>query len=116
MEVDFFTYLQHTRLFMAGERDYSKLIGREGPIAYPALHLYYYTMVNWLSTNGANYLVANVIFSVQYLVGILFLFLILAKVRVTPFSLGITDLFSFARFRLLSLPMPWSRSVDELVV
>lgn len=54
-EIDFSTYLQQARIFLAGERDYALIKGDTGPCVYPAGHLYAYTLLNYV-TDGGQYL------------------------------------------------------------
>jgi alpha-1,3-mannosyltransferase len=46
-EIDFTTYLAQSRLFLDGERHYTKIQGPSGPCVYPALHLYLYAAIGW---------------------------------------------------------------------
>ncbi|GAA5959653.1 hypothetical protein JCM8115_001280 [Rhodotorula mucilaginosa] len=48
-EIDFSTYLQQAQAFMDGERDYALLKGESGPANYPALHIYLYSALSWLT-------------------------------------------------------------------
>lgn len=45
--------MQQVDMFLAGERDYSKIEGETGPLVYPALHLYIYTVFHKLLPAGA---------------------------------------------------------------
>ncbi|GMK59008.1 hypothetical protein CspeluHIS016_0700230 [Cutaneotrichosporon spelunceum] len=47
-KIDWPAYMQQVDMYLAGERDYSKIEGDTGPIVYPALHLYIYTALHWL--------------------------------------------------------------------
>ncbi|KAK5049071.1 hypothetical protein LTR84_005494 [Exophiala bonariae] len=58
----------HIRLFLDGERQYSKITGPTGPLVYPALHVYIYTALYHLTDEGTNILRAQVIFSGLYLI------------------------------------------------
>lgn len=51
-EIDFSTYLQQAHAFMDGERDYAMLKGESGPANYPALHIYLYSALSWLTDRG----------------------------------------------------------------
>lgn len=55
------------RLFLDGERQYSKITGPTGPLVYPALHVYIYTALYHLTDEGTNILRAQVIFAGLYL-------------------------------------------------
>ncbi|OCF61010.1 dolichyl-P-Man:Man(5)GlcNAc(2)-PP-dolichyl mannosyltransferase [Kwoniella mangroviensis CBS 10435] len=43
-KIDWPAYMQQVEMFLDGERDYSKIEGETGPLVYPALHLYIYTL------------------------------------------------------------------------
>ncbi|KAL2406422.1 Dol-P-Man:Man(5)GlcNAc(2)-PP-Dol alpha-1,3-mannosyltransferase [Exophiala dermatitidis] len=67
-EIDFTTYMAQVRMFLDGERNYSKITGPTGPLVYPALHVYIYTALNYLTDEGTNILRAQFIFAGLYLV------------------------------------------------
>jgi hypothetical protein len=48
-EVDWTSYMAQVELFRAGERDYTKLIGPEGPANYPAGFIYVYWVMQILT-------------------------------------------------------------------
>lgn len=66
-EIDWSTYMVQIRLFLDGERQYSKITGPTGPLVYPALHVYIYTALYHLTDEGTNILRAQVIFAGLYL-------------------------------------------------
>ncbi|WWD03366.1 hypothetical protein V865_001418 [Kwoniella europaea PYCC6329] len=43
-KIDWPAYMQQVEMFLDGERDYSKIEGETGPLVYPALHLYIYSL------------------------------------------------------------------------
>ncbi|GAA5822603.1 hypothetical protein JCM3770_000615 [Rhodotorula araucariae] len=51
-EIDFSTYLQQAQAFVSGARDYSLMKGDSGPAYYPALHIYAYSALSWLTEGG----------------------------------------------------------------
>ncbi|CAK9785734.1 ALG3-domain-containing protein [Cutaneotrichosporon oleaginosum] len=79
-KIDWPAYMQQVDMFLAGERDYSKIEGETGPLVYPALHLYIYTALHqllpvpreraaqwiWLAVEQATLLLAA---AVYYLAG-----------------------------------------------
>ncbi|GAA5988490.1 hypothetical protein JCM10908_003586 [Rhodotorula pacifica] len=67
-EIDFSTYLQQAQAFMDGERDYSLLKGESGPANYPALHIYLYSFLSYLTDRGAHLKRAQWAFAGVYLV------------------------------------------------
>ena len=48
-EVDWTSYMAQVALVRAGERDYTKLIGPEGPANYPAGFIYVYWLMQIVS-------------------------------------------------------------------
>lgn len=64
-EIDFQTYIGQAALFLAGERDYTKLDpeGGSGPCVYPAAHLYVFSFFHWLTGGGKNILPAQNVFA-----------------------------------------------------
>ncbi|KAN0062434.1 dolichyl-P-Man:Man(5)GlcNAc(2)-PP-dolichol alpha-1,3-mannosyltransferase [Thecaphora frezii] len=65
-EIDFQTYIAQADLFRSGHRDYRLLDppGGSGPCVYPALHLYLYSGLSWLTHHGANLLPGQLAFAV----------------------------------------------------
>jgi len=55
------------RTFLDGETHYSKITGPTGPLVYPALHVYIYTILYYLTDHGTNILRGQVIFAGLYL-------------------------------------------------
>ena len=64
--------MQQVSLFVNGEFDYAKLVGDTGPIVYPAIHLYLYSILYYLTDHGTNIFKAQCIFGVVYLVTLSF--------------------------------------------
>ena len=50
-EIDLWAYISQAQLFLLGERDYEKLVGRTGPVAYPATHIYLYSFFSVLTNH-----------------------------------------------------------------
>ncbi|BDD56611.1 dolichyl-P-Man:Man(5)GlcNAc(2)-PP-dolicholalpha-1, 3-mannosyltransferase [Monascus purpureus] len=67
-EIDWTTYMQQVSLYISGERDYTLIKGSTGPLVYPAAHVYIYTALYYLTDEGRNILLGQVIFAVLYLV------------------------------------------------
>lgn len=60
--------MQQVQQYVSGERDYTKIKGGTGPLVYPAAHVYIYTALYWITEQGKNILLAQIIFGVLYLV------------------------------------------------
>jgi alpha-1,3-mannosyltransferase len=67
-EIDWEAYMQQVQQYVSGERDYTKIKGGTGPLVYPAAHVYMYTALYWITEQGKNILLAQIIFGVLYLV------------------------------------------------
>eukprot|EP00188_Purpureofilum_apyrenoidigerum_P004900 Plantae.Rhodophyta-Purpureofilum_apyrenoidigerum.ctg5905.p1 GENE.Plantae.Rhodophyta-Purpureofilum_apyrenoidigerum.ctg5905~~Plantae.Rhodophyta-Purpureofilum_apyrenoidigerum.ctg5905.p1 ORF type:complete len:422 (+),score=46.08 Plantae.Rhodophyta-Purpureofilum_apyrenoidigerum.ctg5905:301-1566(+) len=63
-EIDWSTYSQQVRKFIAGERDYRLIDGDTGPIVYPANFLYIYTILYYISGRGTSLLAVQVVFCI----------------------------------------------------
>ncbi|KAE8348677.1 Dol-P-Man:Man(5)GlcNAc(2)-PP-Dol alpha-1,3-mannosyltransferase [Aspergillus coremiiformis] len=66
-EIDWTTYMQQISLYIAGERDYTLIKGSTGPLVYPAAHVYSYTILYYLTDEGRNILLGQILFAVLYL-------------------------------------------------
>ncbi|KAG8695601.1 dolichyl-P-Man:Man(5)GlcNAc(2)-PP-dolichol alpha-1,3-mannosyltransferase [Ceratobasidium sp. 394] len=52
-EIDFETYMIQTKLYIDGERDYSKITGPTGPVVYPAGHVHIHHFLYNLTQGGS---------------------------------------------------------------
>lgn len=68
-EIDFTTYVGQARLFLEGERVYTRLnpVNGTGPCVYPAGHVYVYALLDYLSQGATKLLPAQIFFAVLYL-------------------------------------------------
>ncbi|GAA5939017.1 hypothetical protein JCM3775_002650 [Rhodotorula graminis] len=93
-EIDFSTYLQQSQAFLAGARDYNLIKGDSGPAYYPALHVYVYSALSWL-TNGGNELKrAQWAFAGVYLatLAVVFVGIYRRNERIPPYALVLLTL------------------------
>lgn len=67
-DVDYSTYTEQSKIFLQGERDYSKLDGRAGSVQYPTLHVYFYSFMYLVTGIEDNLVPAKLIFLVLYLI------------------------------------------------
>ena len=59
--------MQQVEQFLAGERNYPSIKGATGPLVYPAIHVYAYSGLYYLTDHGKNILLAQCIFAALYL-------------------------------------------------
>ena len=67
-EIDYKTYMEQVSLFLKGERDYTLLEGPTGPCVYPAVYVYIYTALHYLTDGGRDILLGQIIFGALYLI------------------------------------------------
>ncbi|GMH68317.1 hypothetical protein TrLO_g15073 [Triparma laevis f. longispina] len=66
-EIDWKAYMEEVTGYVEGERDYVNLKGGTGPLVYPALFLYIYQGLRYITSSGENILKAQFIFMFIYL-------------------------------------------------
>ncbi|KAJ9613213.1 dolichyl-P-Man:Man(5)GlcNAc(2)-PP-dolichol alpha-1,3-mannosyltransferase [Cladophialophora chaetospira] len=86
-EIDWETYMIQVKLFLDGERSYLKITGPTGPLVYPALHVYIYTVLYTLTDEGTNILWAQIIFAGLYLFTLALVFACYRRVGAPPWLL-----------------------------
>ena len=59
--------MQQVQLVVQGERNYALVKGDTGPLVYPAIHVYIYAALYFLTDHGNNIRAAQLIFAVLYL-------------------------------------------------
>ncbi|KAF2755436.1 ALG3-domain-containing protein [Pseudovirgaria hyperparasitica] len=69
-EIDWSSYMQQVRQYIAGERDYEFIKGDTGPLVYPGLHVYVYRVLFELTDEGKDVRRAQWIFMGVYLAGL----------------------------------------------
>lgn len=69
-EIDWKNYMQQAQLYISGEKDYALIKGDNGPVTYPALHLYLYRILYTLTNRGTNIVLAQVFFAFLYVVNL----------------------------------------------
>ncbi len=60
--------MEQVSQFVSGERDYTVIKGGTGPLVYPAAHVYTYTGLYYLTSEGKDILLAQKLFSIRYIV------------------------------------------------
>ena len=58
--------MQQIEIFLKGERDYVNIKGQTGPLVYPAGHVYFFTMLYYVTNFGKSVLTAQIIFLFIY--------------------------------------------------
>ena len=58
--------MQQIEIFLKGERDYVNIKGQTGPLVYPAGHVYFFTMLYYVTNFGKSILTAQIIFLFIY--------------------------------------------------
>ena len=61
-EIDWVAYMQEVSGFLQGERDYRQLRGDTGPLVYPAGFVYLYSLLYYVTGQGANVRLAQYVF------------------------------------------------------
>lgn len=79
--------MAQVRMFLDGERNYAKITGPTGPLVYPALHVYFYTALYYLTDEGTNILKAQIIFAGVYLVTLAMVLACYRRVGAPPWLL-----------------------------
>lgn len=70
-EIDWQAYMEQVQQYVSGERDYMNIKGGTGPLVYPAAHVYIYTALYWITDQGKDILLAQILFGGVYLVSLL---------------------------------------------
>lgn len=79
------TYMQQVSLFLSGERDYARIEGDTGPLVYPAVHVYVYSILHNLTNAGKDIISAQYIFAAFYLGGLLLVMGCYCAARAPPY-------------------------------
>ncbi|TRM61881.1 glycosyltransferase family 58 protein [Schizophyllum amplum] len=67
-EIDWGTYMKQAKIYMEGERDYTKISGPTGPLVYPAGHVYIHEWLYSVTDAGKNMRLAQQLYSLLYIV------------------------------------------------
>ncbi|KAI9725244.1 MAG: dolichyl-P-Man:Man(5)GlcNAc(2)-PP-dolichol alpha-1,3-mannosyltransferase [Chrysothrix sp. TS-e1954] len=66
-EIDWVAYMQQVRQVNDRERDYTMIKGDTGPLVYPAIHVYLYRALHFMTQQGTNIVLAQIIFAIVYI-------------------------------------------------
>ncbi|KAI1723959.1 ALG3 protein domain-containing protein [Ditylenchus destructor] len=95
-EIDWETYMQQVKVYINGERNYTKIEGPTGPIVYPAGHLHIFRFLYSITNDGKNIRLAQYLFALFYVFNLMVVFrLFYRSSRVPPFVLGLVCLTSY---------------------
>lgn len=89
-EIDWVAYVQETKYFLDGERDYTVMKGDTGPLVYPAGFLYVFSILYEITNKGVDIHMAQMIFVGIYVLVLGFVLYIYGKGRRVPlWSVGL---------------------------
>ena len=95
-EIDWSTYMEQIDKFLNGTRDYEQIYGSTGPLVYPAGHLYIFTILRFLSSDGKDVFLAQHLFLVIYAVNCFLVLAIYNELqKVPPYALILMFLSSY---------------------
>lgn len=84
--------MQQIEIYLAGERDYAKIAGDTGPLVYPAVHVYIYRVLYYLTDSGKNIFTAQCIFAGLYLATLWLVMQCYRAAKVPPYILPLLSL------------------------
>ncbi|KAL5341562.1 glycosyltransferase [Aspergillus crustosus] len=84
-EIDWTTYMQQIRLYLSGERDYTRIEGSTGPLVYPAAHVYSYSLLYHITDEGRDIVFGQIIFAFIYLITLTVVMACYRRVRAPPY-------------------------------
>lgn len=79
--------MQQVELFLKGVREYDQLTGDTGPLVYPAVHVYIYSILYYLTDSGTSIQKAQIIFMGLYMLTLSIVFSCYRKVNAPPYLL-----------------------------
>ncbi|KAL4796040.1 glycosyltransferase [Aspergillus venezuelensis] len=84
-EIDWTTYMQQIKLYIAGERDYTRIEGSTGPLVYPAAHVYGYSLLYNVTDEGRDIAFGQIIFAFLYLITLTIVMACYRRARAPPY-------------------------------
>jgi alpha-1,3-mannosyltransferase len=79
--------MQQVSQFISGERDYTKIYGGTGPLVYPAVHVYIYTALYKLTSEGTDIFLAQCLFAILYIATLCLVMACYTKAGAPPYIL-----------------------------
>jgi len=89
-EIDWIAYMQEVKGFLSGDWDYSHLHGQTGPLVYPSLFVYIYSILNIVTLDGS-IIIGQYIFAAIYV--LVFAVMLTLYVRHSEFDRNSTTYF-----------------------
>ncbi|KAL4956067.1 glycosyltransferase [Aspergillus filifer] len=83
-EIDWTTYMQQIKLYLSGERDYTRIEGSTGPLVYPAAHVYGYSLLYNVTDAGRDIALGQIIFAFLYLITLTIVMACYRRARAPP--------------------------------
>ncbi|KAL4904871.1 hypothetical protein BDW74DRAFT_23034 [Aspergillus multicolor] len=84
-EIDWTTYMQQIKLYLSGERDYTRIEGSTGPLVYPAAHVYSYSALYHVTDEGRDIAFGQIIFAFLYLITLTIVMACYRRVGAPPY-------------------------------
>ncbi|KAJ5973416.1 hypothetical protein N7481_010626 [Penicillium waksmanii] len=84
-EIDWTTYMQQVKLYLDGERNYPSIEGSTGPLVYPAGHVYIYALLYYITDQGRDILLGQIIFAAIYLATLIIVIACYRQVQAPPY-------------------------------
>ncbi|KAI8944101.1 glycosyltransferase [Xylaria longipes] len=84
-EIDWKAYMEQIEQYVAGERDYTVIKGRTGPLVYPAAHVYLYTVLYYVTDKGRDIFLAQQLFAVLYMATLALVMTCYWRAKVPPY-------------------------------
>ncbi|XP_043278162.1 lethal(2)neighbour of tid protein [Venturia canescens] len=83
-EIDWTAYMQEVEGFLNGTTDYGKLRGDTGPLVYPAGFVYFFALLYYATSAGANVKLGQYIFALLYIAALCLVLRIYSRTKTVP--------------------------------
>ncbi|KAL1872329.1 hypothetical protein VTK73DRAFT_1560 [Phialemonium thermophilum] len=84
-EIDWTAYMQQISQYVSGEHDYTKIEGGTGPLVYPAAHVYIYTGLYYITSEGRDIFLAQQLFAVLYIATLILVMTCYWRAKAPPY-------------------------------
>jgi alpha-1,3-mannosyltransferase len=79
--------MQQVSQYLSGERDYTQIYGGTGPLVYPAVHVYIYSALYKLTSEGTDIFLAQCLFAILYIGTLCLVMATYMQARAPPYVL-----------------------------